>query len=518
MNDRELDLALDRLGVEHVRRSAPSTLRDRVHVVPLEIKRRPWLLPFPAWRFGSMFSATKYVVAGAIVALFGGFLLAGVLTQQDGEVLPAAVTESPSLMTTEELLSGMATEEVEPGVYRVLSDAAGHDLVAEPPAGVTVAPDGSIWLLRASDDLVDGSAVEPNGGVDSVFQLGQDGTYRFEPSSSDFVDLAVDTDGAAWVSIGSEPQDGRWGYSGVQGSLASVDEGTWAFPTWPDGSTDVGAIEATSDGAVWVARNVEDGPGPSVARLKDGEWTVLPTLDDPSLEGHYRGQFANFVVADDGTAWLANGRMTWGGDGAPGPTGLLHFDGERWEVVDLPVEGRIHAGPLALGPDGTLWVYAMDMLADVPSQNYLLRLDADGWTLYAGRSGARGLTLDEADGVPMLSTQFYYEARMAVDPDGRLWIAVSGDGGEGNTDNWLYPPSLEPAPGPVGVLTFDGTTWNQHLKGYHVNRVDVAEDGTVLATVLYGCPTRHCSRYNSEADWNLGGLYVITPEAVAATE
>ena len=31
----------------------------------------------PKWRFQSMFSATKFVVAGAIVALFGGFLLRG---------------------------------------------------------------------------------------------------------------------------------------------------------------------------------------------------------------------------------------------------------------------------------------------------------------------------------------------------------------------------------------------------------------------------------------------------------
>ena len=29
----------------------------------------------PKWRFGSMFSATKFVVAGAILALFVGFLL-----------------------------------------------------------------------------------------------------------------------------------------------------------------------------------------------------------------------------------------------------------------------------------------------------------------------------------------------------------------------------------------------------------------------------------------------------------
>ncbi len=127
-------------------------------------------------------------------------------------------------------------------------------------------------------------------------------------------------------------------------------------------------------------------------------------------KGIYRGQFANFVVADDGTAWLANGRMTWGGDHAARPDGPPPpCDGERWEVVDLPVEGRIHAGPLALGPDGTLWVYAMDMLAEnVPSQNYLLAsMPMGGRSTQAEQ--ARGLTLDEADGVPMLSTQFYYE-------------------------------------------------------------------------------------------------------------
>ena len=49
-----------------------------------------------------MFSATKFLVAGAIVALFGGFLLVGLLTrQQSEEVLPAVgATASPSPKTT----------------------------------------------------------------------------------------------------------------------------------------------------------------------------------------------------------------------------------------------------------------------------------------------------------------------------------------------------------------------------------------------------------------------------------
>jgi hypothetical protein len=42
----------------------------------------------PKWRFQSVFSATKFVVASAIVALFGGFLLAGVLTLPSDEQMP----------------------------------------------------------------------------------------------------------------------------------------------------------------------------------------------------------------------------------------------------------------------------------------------------------------------------------------------------------------------------------------------------------------------------------------------
>jgi hypothetical protein len=50
----------------------------------------------PKWRFQSMFSVTKFVVAGAIVALFGGFLFAGVVTQPVEDAAPAAVATGRS--------------------------------------------------------------------------------------------------------------------------------------------------------------------------------------------------------------------------------------------------------------------------------------------------------------------------------------------------------------------------------------------------------------------------------------
>ena len=104
--------------------------------------------PTPARGF-TMFSAVKFVAAAAIVALFGAFLLTGILTAPQGdEMAPAAVTESPLPTTTEELLSGMVTEEVEPGVLKITNDGV-RDVGGEswgPDGGVTVGLDGSVWL------------------------------------------------------------------------------------------------------------------------------------------------------------------------------------------------------------------------------------------------------------------------------------------------------------------------------------------------------------------------------------
>jgi hypothetical protein len=52
--------------------------------------------PRPARGF-TMFSALKFIAAGVIVALFGGFLLAGILTTPSEEMAPAAVSASPEL-------------------------------------------------------------------------------------------------------------------------------------------------------------------------------------------------------------------------------------------------------------------------------------------------------------------------------------------------------------------------------------------------------------------------------------
>lgn len=456
----------------------------------------------PKWRFQSMFSATKFVIAGAIVALFGGFLLAGLLTTQQGdEMAPAAVTSSPD--TSRVLLPGvdLVAEEVEPGVYRVLSDSAGHDLVAGAPVDLTIAPDGAIVLFEP----VPSSADQPL--IDTFYVLGQEPMWDAwpevpgsGPSAKFWFDAAVDHGGSLWARLDANCCEGdRLGRH--DGLFGRVDTDAWTLPTWPDGSEGVNGIEVTADGVVWLTQ-ATSGAGPKVARIEDGEWTMLPADGSGLPDGEYHGDGSQFAAGSDGTAWLSTG---YNGSPVPGVPGLLHFDGERWAAVDLPIDPRFeYVGPLALGPDGTLWVYAAEPSTRsrglVQADRRLLRLEDGEWTAF--------------EDVPVLTGPGRFGARLAVDAGGTLWIAFDG---------WpilRLPTPLDPRhlDGPPrsgeghGVLSFDGSTWRQNLAGQMVNRVDVAPDGSVWATSLFECVhvDAPCE------DLVGGGLFVITPEAVAA--
>jgi hypothetical protein len=100
----------------------------------------------------SRFSPTRLVLAGGIAAVV--LVTLAVVTRPtppelQQQVVPAA-SASPSAPAT--VLPGLVTEEVEPGVLRVVRDDAGHDLDDGHPDfrydldRMTIAPDGTVWL------------------------------------------------------------------------------------------------------------------------------------------------------------------------------------------------------------------------------------------------------------------------------------------------------------------------------------------------------------------------------------
>ena len=162
----ELDDVERQVAQELLRRAGPVRPVDDAAVYATVAAAGPH-----RWRFRAMFSATRIIGAAAIVALAGGSLLTGALLPLRGE-------ESGSDAQGPELV----TEEVSPGVERVISDDVGHDLDARHPTyrydmdKIFVAPEGPGRNSPTTHDSdSDGKAPE-DGSM--IWALGQPGLFH----------------------------------------------------------------------------------------------------------------------------------------------------------------------------------------------------------------------------------------------------------------------------------------------------------------------------------------------------
>jgi hypothetical protein len=476
-------------------------IAEKVWAIPTTTHPEPhWLPRLDTRRFQSMFSATKFVVVGVIVALFAGFLLGGVLTQQPSEETVPAVGASasasarpdPTVEATDEavpttdptsepeppadLLPGvdLVTEEVQPGVYRVLSDgirdltnvvaAGGPDLVDVLVPGARAASDerSAFWDFLLSPDIAAGRASVWWFGPGGFFRLGDDQTHDWDERDSYpgiEKDIEIAPDGTLWVA---------------DRGLRTFDGASWA-----DVQPRSVSVEIEEDGTVWSAWEPPNGKHGFVGRLIDGVWQRLEG-QLPTQEACRYGKggsstcgsnfFGGLSVSDDGSPWVITGV----------PSALFRHVGEGWRRLDTP-RGELVWG--AVAPDGTRWVQLQrkDNLV-------LARHEGDGWTVHDTLSPRRNYR-----GIPPY---------LRVAPDGGLWVTqVEGPNGPGDCR---------------GVARFDEGGPRHFLGDLCVYAMDVAPDGKVW---LQAGEVRDVGSMDLSSE-SLGPAhtYVITPEAVAATE
>ena len=413
------------------------------------------------WGFTTL-SALKFVAATVIVALFGGFLLAGILTTQQGDkVAPAAVTDSPSPMTTEELLSGMVAEEVEPGVYRVANDGVRDLLVADM---IIVGDDGSVWATQ--DQGPSGRAAFPLGG--EIIET------QSEP-------WTVTSDGTLWDE-----------------SLHTYDGERWTEHPAP--TTDFDADHLYNlGGTVWATWPDPQQPQQwAVARLDGDEWRRLDPLLMPSEpdETPPEAWQVELLTTDQGDlwAWTSRGAVfpEWTGDW--GSAVMRRWvDGEWQEIFHKRSDQPWVVGLLALGPDGTMWLRRVESVLDeggALSEGRVSLKSFDGnewqeWSLddpyYLGVLAQEG-----AGGVDL--------GGIGVAPDGGLWL--------GPVECWWEAETEEPH----GLLRFDGGRLDRYAADVCIFDGYLGPDGSIWALSS-----------TDPADDHAFDLYVITPEAVAGT-
>jgi hypothetical protein len=365
--------------------------------------------------------------------------------------------------TTDELLSGMLTEEVEPGVLWVVNDGV-RDLsfpnVGFPSAMVDVTPDGSVLL--SGDE-----------GRQGLFRLGQEPVFEDVVGWPPYREVAPDSSlwAIGWASDGND-------------AIFSFDGEGWTVRATTTGDALLfGVLAIGPDGTVWVAASDRDKYcadaasrhciGTVLMRLEDDG--SLTTIDDWAAVFDGDVSADDVAVSPDGDVWLI-GLVRWDG---PDAEALLRFDGSEWDVIPVPA-GFLNAEvgrSLDFGPDGTLWAHTSYPVDDDWDVGGLARFDDPGWTMFT-----------EADGVkPWGGQGWFYTDLLTVAPDSSIWLNGRPTGG-----------------GCGGLAHWDGTTWTSYLGDSCVHDLAIAPDGSVWL----------------RADANPGSVqtYVIRPEPGATTE
>lgn len=387
-----------------------------------------------------MSTATRLIVVTAIVSLGTGVLL---LSTGGPSPVPVA-SPSPTPATP---FAGWVTEEVEPGVVRVLSDGI-RDVS---PAGdqdrheLAIGTDGSIWLSVTSKVE---ARTEQTG---TLVRLGDPAAYPVDgiPNSRDYgeLDLRVDPDGSPRAL--------------TDAGLMHLDEDGWFIV---DGSPK-GPYDIALDGTVWQASKWpyrKEGGIVDIARRWTGSgWEAHPIdvdlaaalgVDADVIAGV---QVKGYSAAPDGSVWV--GLAVQYHDPSPNEDGfghlLLRFDGETWSVIDpMGIGSYFDMAHFDIGADGTAWVYLDTGDATDP---HLARLSGGEWTVY-----------DRDDGVTPIGIRGEVPGYLEVAPDGTAWMHQLMDG-----------------PGRCrGVRSFDGSSWRRYLDGTCVVDLDIAPDGSVWVT------------------------------------
>ena len=294
------------------------------------------------WRVQTMFSATKFAMAAVIVALFGGFLLSGVLTQQPGdEPIPAAgASASPSPGTS------YSVRRV-PGSWNgTFAPWRPHDALWVPTEDGVARVDGVNSEVTTIPTSSEARSLVPTD--DAIWAMGTNGVERIDrrtltvsaviarPSGEPFAAFGnchrpIVADGSLWIAesgshslVEIDLASGAlrdeyvaaddWTTEGCDPWMGATHDAIWVHSTqltgWDGsrGSTSAAGSSPTCS-MTWVA-------AVSMAMPTAASWATTPS-----------GSWKNGVSADstwatyEVTDTLDVGRELHGGVATPGPSG-----------------------------------------------------------------------------------------------------------------------------------------------------------------------------------------------------
>lgn len=183
-----------------------------------------------------------------------------------GAIFPGPIPlESVLAQEGADALAGLATEDIKPGVERIISDGAGHDLDETHPTyrydmdSVFVLPDGTVWL--SSTYSREDNDANPQGAL--TWALGQPGTFQHSPDS-----IICGTEGEGVTCF--DP--------------VAITQTTYLA------DTPINAVAVAPDGIIWAVGGYAGDNG--------GLYRITPTAPEPVADSSAAVAFTELRVAD----------------------------------------------------------------------------------------------------------------------------------------------------------------------------------------------------------------------------
>jgi len=230
---------------------------------------------------------------------------------------------------------------------------------AQPSQEKSSAPAQSIWQLETT----------PNIGAANVLQSLSADSENDIWSVGDFVSLHFD--GAAWTAfplvpfqtkqpsedtmngvaaisatdvwaVGTALEETQSGGSHLIGLIEHFDGTQWSMVPNPQSASGVElnaiqAISATDIFAVGDSHADSQQPNPLLEHYDGTQWTVVPL---PQLKNGQTGRLNGIAIISASYIWAI------GDSGGVVPTAIvaMHFDGQKWRIVPVPVpsNGKVH--------------------------------------------------------------------------------------------------------------------------------------------------------------------------------
>ena len=265
------------------------------------------------------------------------------------------------------------------------------------PQWVTLGPDNAIWFTEAS-----------NGNVQRLGRIDTGGAITEYP--------LVNGDQPIGITLGS---DGNLWYDALTNLGAGVIRG---FS--PTTHSIVGSVFTTGLEPVIGENNITTNPADGNVIITEGGqvWRIVPGAN-PTISVAY--QSPNGCTSDVNDAAIGGGgnfHIQYGSTGNSNANIFLNLSQAGYTSTVIqeqtkypppqPVQKTVYLGPLAYGPDGNLYCWAID----ANSQPALIALSTSG--------GILGIMEDGASDDGAMGT--------IVGPDGNIWLSISDRLGSGS--------------------------------------------------------------------------------------